>query len=114
MTKMNIQLQIYKIQQYLSDHGLDPEQIDVAAEIDRTLSLPENIKNIAGNFGITIRDFADTNADDYCVFLSEKCELDCDAESCEMFNAEKCGPSWRTCTREASKRIPDTYFQWRM
>lgn len=95
MAKMNVQLQIYKIQQYLSDHGLDPESIDVAAEIDRTLSLPENIKNIAQLYGITIE--KEPGEDDYCLFLSEKCELDCDAESCEMFNTEKCAGTVEPC-----------------
>lgn len=102
MVKMNVQLQIYKIQQYLADHGLDPEQIDVAAEIDRTLSLPENIKNIAENFGITIE--KEPGADDYCLFLQEKCELDCDAESCEMFNAEKCAGTVEPCPVEKEGR----------
>jgi hypothetical protein len=102
MTKMNVQLQIYKIQQYLADHGLDPESIDVAAEIDRTLSLPENIKNIAGNFGITIE--KEPGADDYCLFLQEKCELDCDAESCEMFDAEKCAGTVEPCPVEKEGR----------
>jgi hypothetical protein len=107
--KMNVQLQIYKIQQYLSDHGLDPEQIDVAAEIDRTLSLPENIKNIAQNFGITIE--KEPGSDDYCLFLSEKCEVDCDAESCEMFSAEHCAGTVEPCPPE--KDSPGKIFCYR-
>jgi hypothetical protein len=100
--KMNVKLQIYKISQYLADHGLDPEVIDVSAEIDRTLSLPENIKNISELYGVTIE--KEPGADDYCLFLQEKCELECDAESCEMFNAEKCAGAVEPCPAEKEGR----------
>ncbi len=96
---MNRELQIYKIQEYLVKNGFDPEQIDVAAELDSSLTLPENMALIAEKYGIDTGE--QPGEYEYCQFLSEKCELKCDAESCELFKSERCAGQVEPCPAES-------------
>jgi len=51
---MNFEMQVYNIQRFLADNGYDPEQIDVPAYIDKTLSLDQNRKLFAKKLGIPL------------------------------------------------------------
>jgi len=49
---MNKSLQIYIIKKILRKHGIEPDTIDMQAEVDSKLTLPENIQNILQRRGI--------------------------------------------------------------
>jgi len=54
MAVMNKSLQIHVVKQLLEKHGIDPQSIDIEAEIDSTLTLEENIKNLSKKLGIPL------------------------------------------------------------
>ena len=51
---MNKSLQIYTLRKMLSRNGIDPDLIDLEAEIDSTLTLEENAKLLASKLGIPL------------------------------------------------------------
>lgn len=48
---MNLALQRHTIEKKLRNKGINPDKIDLEAELDSTLSLPENIQNLEEKYG---------------------------------------------------------------
>jgi len=70
MSAMNKSLQIEVIKQLLEKHGISPDLKDLEQEIDSTLTLEENIKNISKRYGLKltkkqIQEFLNKISDEY-------------------------------------------------
>jgi len=50
---MNKSLQTHVIKKILEKHGIDSQAIDLEAEIDGSLTLPENVRNICEKYGLS-------------------------------------------------------------
>ena len=96
---MNYSLQVRKIKEFLVRSNIDPDLVDVSAEVDRTLEYPENLRLIADKYGIARGHQRDYSAE-YCDFLAGDCEQKCNNSSCELFRSEKCPGQLEPCGPE--------------
>lgn len=117
---MNYEMQVYNIQQFLVNNGYDPEQIDVAAYVDPTLSLSENKKLFAQKLNIPLsqrgtgmqqgseqrymqqsRKRAKQEADEiYCGYLSDNCEQSCNNNACKAYRKIGCPGTVDPCKKD--------------
>lgn len=92
-------LQAYRIRQEMVKHGWDPEEVDVDALIDGTLSYQENRQNIAQMLKYKTRSESarqeQKKADHgYCNYVRERCELESDKSACKSYVKEGCGKAF--------------------
>ena len=106
--QMPIGMQVYNIKKFLVENGYDPESIDVAAYVDRTLSLSENKKEFARKLGIQIEQMGGraraTSGKNYskqarreidhryCEHLQNNCETECNNNACRAYAKTGCVP----------------------
>jgi hypothetical protein len=115
--QMNYEMQVYNIKQFLVNNGYDPEQIDVAAHVDPTLSLTENKKLFATKLNIPMNQMggglqtgsqqrymqqpkkkAKQEADQvYCDYLADNCESNCNNNACKAFRKTGCSGEVEPC-----------------
>lgn len=53
--KMPIGMQVVKISEYISNHGVDPEMFDVESYVDKSLNYSENLANIKSILKLSTR-----------------------------------------------------------
>lgn len=88
---MPIPLQIRRLQEYLVSHGHDPETFDLDQHIDRSLSYPENCRNIAAILSIRAARIGRTQIDaEYCDHLGHQCEIRCNRKACLQYRRIGC------------------------
>jgi len=114
-------MQVQNIKEFLVKHGYDPQEIDVEAHIDPTLSLGENKKEFARllkisttqtgssgrvratsgkEWGRAAKREVDTQ---YCDWLADNCEGHCNNGACRVFVKSGCSGTVEPCkpTRSA-------------